>query len=392
MNRAQIIEQGRVMDVLERAISSERIAHAYLFHGPKGIGKRAVALAFAQSLLCNEPGPSACGQCDACRKVDHMVHPDLHVYFPYPTDTSTSDIAERLSLLARDPYAEIGYGRRPSLSDPGKSSNKQALYTVKRINEEIKRAMAFRAHHGRYKIALILDADAFRIEAANAFLKVLEEPSPHTVFILTTSRMDRILPTILSRCQQLRLDLLSSASIEQALIDRKGIPAKTASPLARMAAGSYTRAQELAANESLMEQRALVVHYFRKTFINDRNALTDVIETLQSSGRSQVRAFLQLLQTWIQDLIHFKERQEEAQLVNIDQVEPIRNFCHRVPGARMDVMFTLVEEAIYLLDRNVHLLLLLEVLATALHRAMQGQERIRIVADLADPQGALMTI
>ena len=136
------------------------------------------------------------GRCLACTKVGRLLHPDVHVLLPAPKDADTDDLRARLETLAKNPYATVDFVRRPSLDDPAKTSNKQAFYPVARINDELRRAMSYRPVEGRYKVAIMTDADLLRTEAANAFLKLLEEPAPQTVFILITSRPDRLLPTI----------------------------------------------------------------------------------------------------------------------------------------------------------------------------------------------------
>jgi DNA polymerase-3 subunit delta' len=186
-----IINQQRVIEALKREISQQRVGHAYLFHGPDGVGKRAVAFALAQTLQCKERKTGgeiadavACGVCSACMKAQKMMHPDIHVLFPYPTDAKPEDIAERLRFFSENPYAPFDYVRRPSLNDPNKVSNKQAIYTVARVNEDLRRSMSFKPVEGQYKVVLLTDVEAMRLEAANAFLKLLEEPAGSTVFIL----------------------------------------------------------------------------------------------------------------------------------------------------------------------------------------------------------------
>ncbi|MEM6335873.1 MAG: DNA polymerase III subunit delta', partial [Bacteroidota bacterium] len=280
-----MLAQSRVRNVLDRMLSSNRVAHALLFHGPHGAGKRAAALAFAGALQAGSSSLDAGTGDETYGRVQRMLHPDVHVFFPYPRDTSETDIAERLGLLGANPYAEIDYVRRPSLADPMKTSNKQAFYPVKRINDELKRVMSFRPHEGRYKVAILIGADTLRVEAANAFLKLLEEPAPNTVFILTTSRPDRILPTILSRCQRVRFDALAPEVIEHALVQQRQLDPVQAAPIARMAAGSYTRAVELASNPRLIEQRAAVVEFFRVVFAFDGGKLADFVEQQGKAGR-----------------------------------------------------------------------------------------------------------
>jgi DNA polymerase-3 subunit delta' len=343
MSWDDVIDQPRVTDALRRAVASGRIAHAYLFHGPDGVGKRAVALAFAQVLQCERGGDAACGQCLACTKVRRMLHPDVHVLLPYPSDADPGDVAERLARLGENPYAAVDFMRRPSLADPSKTSNKQAFYSVGRINE-----------------------------AANAFLKLLEEPSPQTVLILTSSRPDRLLPTILSRCQRLRFDPLPAERIEAALTAREAVEPGYAATVARMADGSYTRALDLVENEDLQAGRTLVLDFFRLTYSQHVDRLADAVEHLSSLGRERTKGVLDLMLRWLRDLLLYRTLGDEAPLVNVDQRETIARFCDNVPQADLEAMVRLVEEAMELVGRNVHVTLVLTVLAQALGRAMRG--------------------
>ena len=384
-----IIGQKRVVEALRGAIARGRVAHAYLFYGPDGAGKRAVALAFAQALECERGGDEGCGACTPCRKVRRMLHPDVHVLFPYPSDATTEDVAERLKRLGENPYAAIDFVRRPFLDDPTKKSNKQALYTVARINEDLRRAMSFRPVEGRHKVAVMTDADRLRTEAANAFLKLLEEPGPQTLFILTTSRPDLLPPTILSRCQRFRFDALGAEDIEAALIAREAMAQAPAATLARMADGSYARALELAENEGLMESRNFVIDFFRQAYTQNVDKLADLIERMGRMGREQVKGVLGLMLRWMRDLVLYRAMGGEAPLVNVDQRETIARFCANVPTADLEAMVRLVEEAIELVERNVHVPLTMTALAQALGRAMRGPHSGRLYAPLAETDPAV---
>jgi len=381
---ADLINQHRVIETLQRAVACGRVAHAYLFYGPDGVGKRAMALALAQTLQCEQHGEDACGSCRACSKVKRLIHPDVHVLLPYPSDADAGDVAERLQRLAAHPYAAVDFVRRPSLTDPTYASNKQAFYSVNRINAELRQSMSFKPMEGRYKVVVLTDADLMRIEAATAFLKLLEEPGPQTVFILITSRPDRLLPTILSRCQRLRFDPLSADGIAQALGERDGLPPEAAVTLARMADGSYTRALDLAENEDLMADRALVVDLLRLSYAQPIGKLSALIEQIGRMGRERTKGVLRLTLSWIRDLVLFKVMGAEAVLVNVDQAEAVARFCNNVPDADLEAMIRLVEEAIALVERNVHLNLTLTALSQALARAMRGPHSGRLYISLAE--------
>ncbi len=380
-----VVDQPRVVDALKRAIDSQRVAHAYLFYGPDGTGKRAAALAFAQALQCAEGSSEPCERCESCRKVGALIHPDVHLLMPYPKDTDASDVAERIKRLAANPYAAVDFVRRPSLDDPSKTSNKQVMYHLQRINEELRRSMSYKPVEGRYKFVLIMDAHLMNARSANAFLKLLEEPGEQTVFVLTAPRVDQLLPTILSRCQRLRFDPLSADGLAEALENREEIDARKAQTYARMADGSYTRALDLLENEDLMIHREMVVDFMRYSFIRKTDKVADLVQEIQRLGRERVKGLLQLMLSWIRDLVLYKTLGADAPLVNVDQAEAIARFCSNVPDADLEAMTELVEDAIMLTERNVHLGLVLMSLATSLRKAMRGHHEGRLYVPLADP-------
>lgn len=384
MSWNSIIDQQRAIHSLRSSIVGDRVAHAYLFHGPDGVGKRAVAVEFAKTLLCERGGEEACDKCLACTKVNRMVHPDLHILFPQPSDAGHEDVAARIQLLAKTPYASVDFVRRPSLDDPTKSSNKQAIYPVDRIRDEIRRSMSFKPVEGRYKITVMTDADHLNAPASNAFLKVLEEPTPNSVFILTTSRSERLLPTILSRTQRIRFDPLSPEAIEQALIVREEVEPTFAAALARMADGSYTGALDLKDNEDLMGLRQLVLDFFRLSYANQIDKLADQVEHMNRLGREQVKGLLDLMLRWVRDLILYGTLGDEAHLVNVDQQEAIARFSNNLPDADLEAMASLVENAMELIERNVQVNLTLTVLSQALGHAMRGKRDGRLYVPLAE--------
>lgn len=381
---SDLINQERVIEALRGAVARDRVAHAYLFYGPDGVGKRAVALEFARVLECQQGGDEACGTCTACNKVPRMIHPDVQVFFPQPTDAELEEVTERLKRLAENHYATVDFVRRPNLADPTKTSNKQAIYTVARINEDLRRTMSYRPVEGRYKVCILTDADLFRVEAANAFLKLLEEPPPRTVFILTTSRPDRLLPTILSRCQRFRFDTLRTEEIERALVDKEKIEPERAATLARMADGSYSRALELAENVELMENRQLVVDFLRLSYGRRSDRLPAVVEKLASMGREQFKGVMALLLSWVRDLVLYKTFRDSAPLINIDQAESVRKFHDNLPGADLEAMVMLIEEASDMVERNVHLYLIVKALSSSLSLAMHGAHSGKLYIPLVE--------
>lgn len=379
-----------VVQTLRRALTQERVAHAYLLHGPDGVGKRAVAYEMARALQCPEQADEACDACPTCRKTRRMVHPDVHVNLPHPwsqeKDRDEEDMGKRIRRLGDNPYAAIDYVRRPSLADPSETSNQQVYYRIDQVRQDIIQPMSLARGEGAYKVNVLIDAEKMREEAANTFLKLLEEPPPQTVFLLTTNRPEQLLPTILSRCQQLRFDPLLPETIEQALVDRENMAPDEASMLSRMADGSYSRALELAENDALMTSRELVLDYFRAAYTQKVESLDSCIQELKSQGRERVKSVLRLMLRWMRDLLLYRTMGEEAPLVNVDQKEAVARFCNNLPDADLEGMVTLVEEAMELAERNVRVALVLTALAQGLARAMRGQEVESLYVPLSEAE------
>lgn len=368
------------------------MAQSYLFRGPDGTGKRAAALVFAQSLLCEQKdrkGGVACGKCLQCTKAQRGLHPDIHVYLPFPNDVRVEDVSERIRLLFENPYRLVDFKRRPSLDDVGKTSSKQVIYQADRIRE-IMHDLRFVPVEGAYNVGIIVDADRMMPAAANPFLKMLEEPPDRTVLILTAERTDTMLPTILSRCQHIRFDPLPVADIEQALIEREQVESDRASFLARMANGSFTTSLELLDNEDLVARRELALEYIRQSFSKHPDRVLPLIERISKMGREPVKQLMVLMLSWVRDLVLYQAAGDAALLVNIDQTEAIKRFVSGLPNANPDAMASLIEEGTRLIERNSHAGLTLTVLADALADAMRGHDRSRLFEPLDSPT-ALVT-
>jgi DNA polymerase-3 subunit delta' len=182
--------------ILEGARSRGRIASSYLFAGEDGIGKKTCALAFAASLNCKEPVEdkgflSACGHCPSCIKIDSGTHPDVLVVEPLTNDILICQIR------------------------PGKDRDKcdQEGYDKPRVEE----MLAYRSFEGGMKVVIVDQAEKMNVNASNAFLKTLEEPPEGSIIFLISSKPDRLLPTIRSRCSRLNFRPLSDEACREAI-------------------------------------------------------------------------------------------------------------------------------------------------------------------------------
>lgn len=355
--------------------------HAYLFFGPYGVGKRAMALELAKALQCKEGNAAdPCDNCTNCSRIGRMIHPDVRFFFPAPVDTPESEIAERTAGLGENPYETLDFVRRPT----SKGGSKQVRYPIAFIHEQIKPIVDYKSFEGRYKVVVIMGAEALSEQTANAFLKILEEPSARTVFVLITERPDRLLPTILSRCQPVRFGPLNSESIEAALVTRTELTSDDAAPLARLADGSFSVALDLIHDEQAREFRAGLLPFMRSVYKNDIFDVLNTVDGLSKMSLEQVKLFLSLLLGWIRDLILVRELGRDAPIVNVDARDNLERFCASLTEARLDQMVDLVDDAIGLVSRNVRVQLVLTSLAAGLRRSMLGRRALPLTTPLAD--------
>ena len=321
----RLIGQQRAKSQIEKMLESNRISHAYLISGTSGVGKTAFALAFAE-VVNGISNLSDLGPNTTSKKSSWFTHPDIHVFIPKPTSAKVEELRERLELLSNDPYEIINFSQRPSLNDASNSKNLQSFYPIDYFRDEIRPVTKLRPNEGNRIVIIMTQVETMRKETANAFLKILEEPSDRLMFILTTESYESLLPTITSRCQHIALGTLTPSEVEQGLVHVDGIPEDDAKYLARVANGNYaaTRFFDI---ERLKQNRAEVVQYLRWAFTHDEIALTKLAQDWQSSNNIEgMIAITNLLEMYVRDLIVFKETKNQKLITNVDQLDSIKKF------------------------------------------------------------------
>ena len=247
MQFSEILGQDYIKSHLTQSAASGRIPHAQLFVGPEGSGTLQMAIAYAQFILCGNAGIENDGGNEACNlKFESVSHPDL--YFIYPTVTteevkknpkSTDFISDWRQFLNANPYASLfDWYRLLGVQ------NKQGEIRVEDA-QEILKSLALKSYEGGYKIMIVWMADKMNIPASNKLLKLLEEPTDKTLFILISENEEDILQTIRSRCQVLHFNGLSEKTIAEALASRENIEPRKATKIAHQAQGNYNKALQL---------------------------------------------------------------------------------------------------------------------------------------------------
>ncbi len=241
----EFIHQRGAREFLWRAHQSGRIGSAYLFVGPYGIGKFACALEWVRFLKCtNRTDDGApCGQCRSCRNIANWDHADVMILFPMPK--SVWEDAERLKE-AYEKFRAFPYDR-PRFAQ-------QSAILIEMIRE-VQRFLSTPAGLPGGKFVIIADAHAMNTQAANAFLKTLEEPPPDSHIILTTHRLESILPTIRSRAQVVRFEMPDAGVVARVLEEKGGLSPEDARRFALAAGGSIAEALRFAQPEFIAIRR-----------------------------------------------------------------------------------------------------------------------------------------
>jgi DNA polymerase-3 subunit delta' len=325
---------------LADAFARNQLPGSLLLHGPAGIGKQRLGLWLAQRMLCASPGPiEPCGVCVACKAVLKLQHPDLHWFFPVPRP-KTSGGPEKLADALEEARAEELALRRTQPFRASTPSETLGIYVAH--VQTLRRLAIARPAMARRKIFLIGDAENLvpqeaSPEAANALLKVLEEPPADTTFILTAADADSLLPTLRSRLLPVRVLPLPIDVVERALMQHAQADAKQARLAARLAQGSIGRALgflpvdgEPGALEVLrLQARELLA---ATTSPNAAARLTVAHSTPPAGARGAFLDTLDFLTLWVRDLSAVSEGAEDL-VVNVDGLKWLKELSVHRPGA-----------------------------------------------------------
>ncbi len=371
----RLVGQHRAKNQISRMLDSGRIGHAYLISGPKGSGKTPFALALAEAVN-GINHITDLGEAGFSKYSSWFNHPDIHVFIPKPTSADISELRERLELLATDPYEIISFAQRPSLNKEGGSKNLQAFYPIDYFRDEIRTVARLRPNEGNRVIIVITQVETMRKEAANAFLKLLEEPSDNLMFILTTSSYESLLPTITSRCQHIPLAVLNTAEVQEGLIKIDGLNEDDASYLARVSNGNYaaTRFYDM---DRLKNDRESVVNFLRFSYSQDAQELSRIAQDWQSKMNIEsLISLTNLMEMYLRDLMIYRETENDSLLTNVDQVNSISKFVSALKDARLEDMIQELDATRPMLRQNVSSKLIFTVLSLRFSSLMRGQDAV----------------
>ena len=301
MNFSQIPGQKEIIGKLIRSVHEERVSHAQLFAGPEGCGSMAIALAYARFISCeNRSEHDSCGTCKSCVKYEKMIHPDLHFVFPIIKGKKATDpvsdnyLEEWREFVKKSPFFTLN-----NWLNSIEVGNAQGMIFASEASEIIKK-LSLKTFESDFKIMIIWLPEKMHQATANKLLKMIEEPPEKTLFLLVSEEPDKVIPTILSRCQIVKIPSFARSDIEKYLIQRYGIPAEKASDISRVSVGNIIIAIELCENEdtslaNLDRFKSLMRFAWKRDIISIINWSEEIAATGREAQKNFISFSLRIL-------------------------------------------------------------------------------------------------
>lgn len=404
----EIIGQTGLKKELPELMQENRLAHALLFLGREGSGALPLALAFAQFVVCEKAGgrsvssqqsaagslfgdePAAipdklpiptdsCGVCPACVKSQQLVHPDIHFSYPVVTKKpgsppiSTDYITEWREFIASYPYGNV-YDWLQFIG----AENKQGNITAHECNDII-RKLNLKSFESGYKI-LIMWLPEYLGNEGNKLLKLIEEPPANTLFILVTENESLVLPTIISRCQLVKVPMLENNEIVDALVHRNNTEPATAVRVASVSEGNYREALQLLQHAD-EDWQSLLRDWLNAILKTGPVAQVKWVEEISKMGREKQKQFLRYFNHLLEQSI--RQRIMEAAGHNNLAVDKDRDFAERLNKiAGIEQQQAIIEEldrAAYYIERNANAKILFHALTIKLYHIIR--DKIVFLAD-----------
>lgn len=345
-----LIGQEKIKHYFTRVIESGKMPHSYLFYGPEGTGKTAAALDLAQILTCHNPDQRPCGECVSCVKFRTMAHPDVLLYFPVPGSMKPEEIQQTRVEISQNPYGRIELQKNASLHID--------------MVRAIKKRLRVRSYQGHGRVIILLGCETLNLDTGNALLKLLEEPPDDVSFIVTTTVLDDVLPTIRSRCQLLHLSYLSTEIIAEALRVHENISEEESRYFALLSGGSYAGALEFL-QDDFADKKTSCSKILESCAVKPMEEIIALVEKIADRYNvNEIKSILELL-------IAVLKRNYEL-TVALPDTQPDRDSLISLPpsivktprvlGVTIEKVVSDIEKSIDLLNKNIYLNLILLIL------------------------------
>lgn len=367
----QIIGQHFIKQKLIAMANTGRISHTQLFLGSEGSGNLALALAYAQYVNCLNPNTEdSCGTCSSCVKFQKLIHPDLHFTVPTisPYKQSKEILVEWREAFLANPYISDFQW----LQTIDSNANKQGNITAEECRDIINR-LGLTSYQAKFKTQIIWLPEYLHL-SGNILLKLLEEPPTGTLIILVANNTEKVLATILSRAQTIKIPKLKDEEIEEALIARHQCLPQKANDIARLADGDFNLAMMLIE----MDQDGYFNSYsswMRFCFSGKVVELQKWVDEMAGSGREYVKNFLGYTIQMMRAA--FLLKYGEANLVRVNQTERqfLEKFSSFLNANNLGLILQNIDEAVVAVERNANLKILFLNLSLYIGRQLKQAQK-----------------
>lgn len=316
-----IIGHERIKEHLQKAIESDHVSHAYILTGETGMGRKSLANAFAMTLLCERGKSEPCMECHACKQVMTNNHPDL-------------------ILVTHEKPGSIG---------------------VDDIRGQINDTIMIRPYSSYYKIYIVDEAEKMTVQAQNALLKTIEEPPSYAIIMLLTTNQEAFLPTILSRCVQLKLKPQTDAVVKSYLMGSLGIKESRADIYAAFARGNLGRAIHLASSEEFQLLYSELLHMLKHLKEMDIMELLFYIKKMKDENLD-IYDCLDFMQLWYRDILMYKVTQDINLLIFREEFNTMKEMSASSAYDGIETILKAIDKAKIRLDANVNMELAMELM------------------------------
>ncbi|MCI9360025.1 MAG: DNA polymerase III subunit delta' [Hungatella sp.] len=316
----EILGHDTIKQHFQKAIELHKVSHAYILSGEAGMGRKSLAHAFALTLLCEKGGSQPCMNCHACKQVLSGNHPDLiHVTHEKPSSIGVDD-----------------------------------------IREQVQDTIMIRPYSSYYKVYIMDEAEKMTVQAQNALLKTIEEPPSYAVIILLTTNEDLFLPTILSRCVQLKLKPLKDSVIQKYLEESMGISESDARLYTAFARGNLGKAIKISGSEEFRQMYEKLLQMLRNIKNLDISQLLNYSKELKEE--MDIYECLDFMQVWYRDSLMFKVTNDPNLLIFKDEYSVISEMSRQTGYDGFENILQAIEKARIRLEANVNMELAMELM------------------------------
>ena len=354
MKFSAVVGSESTKNQLKSLVDDEIMPHALILSGPAGNAKLPLALAYATYLICEDKSQGeACGVCRACSKSFKHIHPDVHFSFPFIGANAVADefIKPWRTFLGQKPYGNIS-----NWLEAIDAASKQANINVKECRAIIQK-LNMQSFESDFKVLIMWLPEYLRKEG-NRLLKLIEEPTDNTFFILVTDKPQEILPTIISRCQHIKVSPLQDQEIADTLTSHYQVDPEKARELAFVAEGDMNQALEMLAHGTSGLHNE-ILSWFRICYGNKAEQLVNWVEDFSKKTKDEQKGFILYALNFFREIGRVNILPENQLRIQANEIQTAKKIAGIINFEKIEKLNNILTDTIYYIERNANIKVLM---------------------------------